>query len=308
MKNIIFKNSILCAALLCSVGLSAQKAWLEPGGTDFNPEATARIYINVSECERQQLVGITEDVYLWTWNPREDRTIRNGDWTSSNDAMKMTRSADNPNIYYFELIATEFYEVSVDQVYERGFSFLAKAKSGADQGNGEMKTEDINIKPEKPGAPKVYTMPAVPKSFKKGSDTAPDTLAVNRQDFLTIFYDNRLETQAQMLNLTEADELHVFIRTTGSDGKKYLNVRKAQLGTDAKSRCRWRGDGLYAVTYNLNDLWVNSGVGATFTPPPADVKPQLIEIQFAKANPANPNVDLVPKADGVFSYFIGRCE
>jgi hypothetical protein len=308
MKKSIFLYLSLVAFLLAANAATAQKAWLEPGGTDFNPEDSARIYVNIANCERQTLLNFADDVYLWTWSPSENAgPYKLGSWNSSNDALKMTRTAD-PNVYYYAMIPTEFYATGASDVYEKGFSFLAKAKDGSDQGAGEMKTEDLSIKPEKPGVPKVFTMPAVPKSLKKASDTAPDTLAVSQKDFVTVFYNNKLETVPEIQNLTEGDEVHAFIRTTGSDNKKYLNVRKAQLGNDLKSKARWRGDGLLSVTFNLGDLWVNSGIGAGFTPPPAGVTPQLIEVQFAKCNPAQPNVDLAPKAEGIFTYFVGKCQ
>jgi hypothetical protein len=311
MKKSIFQYLALAVILLAANAASAQKTWLEPGSTDFNPEDSVRIYVNLTECERQVLLNYPGDLYFWTWQPTGDdkHLIKNGQWDSSNDGRVMTKTT-NPNVYYYAMIPTVFYNATVQEVYENGFAFLLKAKNGYETGTGadEAKTEDLIIKPEKPGVPKVFTMPAVPKSLKKASDTAPDTLAVSQKDFVTVFYNNKLETVPEIQNLTEGDEVHAFIRTTGSDNKKYLNVRKAQLGNDLKSKTRWRGDGLLSVTFNLGDLWVNSGIGAGFTPPPAGVTPQLIEIQFAKCNPAQPNVDLAPKAEGIFTYFVGKCQ
>jgi hypothetical protein len=310
MKYKYFKYLILAGLLMMGGGLQAQKAWMEPGGTDFNPEDSVKICVNVAETDRTQLKDFTGDVYFWSWLPTEDAgPYKHGSWNSTNDEVKMTRQAD-PNVYCISMIPTEFYNTSASDIYEKGFAFLAKAKDGADVGNGEMKTEDLIITPEKPGVPKVFTLPAVPKSLKKATDTAIDTLPVNQDDFITVFYNNKLETVTEMQNLTPADEIHVFIRTTGSDNKIYSNVRKAQLGNDPKSKMRavTTTEGLFALTFNLGAMWRASGTTAAFTPPPAGVTPQRIEIQFAKVDPSQPNIDLAPKAEGLFFYFVGKCQ
>jgi hypothetical protein len=309
MKNIF--SRILFIALLpgCIVPLSAQKAWLDPGGTDFNPEDSVKICINVAETDRTQLKDFTDDVFLWTWLPTENvGPYKNGSWNASNEEMKMTRQAD-PNVYCYAMIPTEFYAVGAAEIYENGFAFLAKARDGADLGNGEMKTEDLIIKPEKPGVPKVFTMPAVPKSFKKATDTGIDTLPVTLDDFITILYNNKLETVAGMQNLTASDEIHAFIRITGSDNKIYSNVRKTQVGNDPASQLRAvpNADGLFALTFNLRRLWENSGTTANFVHPPAGERPLRIEVQFARVSPAQPNIDLAPIAEGIFMYYVGRC-
>ena len=308
MKNSSIKYLLQLGALLLSLHAGAQKAWLEPGGTDFNPEDSVRIYVNLAEMDNQTLVGFQGDLYIWTWLPTENvGPYKQGTWNSSNEELKLTPTAD-PNVYYFAMIPTVFYAVTPDVIYEEGFAFLIKAKDGSDQGNGDMKTEDIMLKPEKPGVPKVFTMPAVPPSLKKSVDTAPDTLPVTEDDFITIFYNNKLEELPAMQNLTAGDEIHIFIRTTGSDNKTYTSVRKAQLGLETASKMRWVGDGLFAATFNLGRMWRNSGITASFTQPPADARPLKIEVQFAKVDATQPNIDLAPKANGIFIYYVGRCQ
>jgi hypothetical protein len=286
----------------------SQKAWLDPGGTDFNPEDSVRIYVDITQCDQQALKDFTGDVFIWTWSPSENvGPYKQGTWNSSNEELKMTRTA-NPNVYSFAMIPTVFYGVSASDVYSKGFSFLVKAKDGADQGNGEMKTEDLQIKPEKPGIPKVFTMPAIPKSLRKKTDTGLDTIPVAMDDYVTFYYNNKLEAFPAMQNLSDGEELHVFIRTTGTDGRVYLNARKNLLGNDLPSRMKSRSNGLFTATYNVRKLWENSGTTSAFTPPPSGVTPVKIEVIFAKANPAAPNVDLVPKAEGSFIWAIGRCQ
>jgi hypothetical protein len=301
------KNTCLLYIIMLFAGTAgAQKAWLDPGGTDFNPEDSVRLYINTAELDRKQLFDFKGEVFLWTWNPSDKAPL--GSWNSSSDAMRMTRSKTNPNVYYFAMVPTTFYAVSASEVYDKGFSFLAKAKDGADAGKGEMKSEDLSIKPEKPGVPKVYTMPAVPKSLKKKSETAPDTLPVTQDDFITIFYNNKLETVAEMQSLKATDEVHVFIRITGSDGRRYLNAAQTELGNDLPSKMKFVGEGILAVTYNVGQLWRKSREPRNPIPPPAGVTPGLIEVQFAKVSPAAPNINVEPKADGTFQYYIGRCQ
>jgi hypothetical protein len=299
--------------ILCFIGIvdviMAQKAWLDPGGTDFNPEDSVRIYVDITQCDQQALKDFTGDVFIWTWSPSENvGPYKQGTWNSSNEELKMTRSATNPNVYSIGMIPTVFYGVGPSDIYSKGFSFLVKAKDGADQGNGEMKTEDLTIKPEKPGIPKVFTMPAIPKSLRKKTDTGLDTLPTAMDDYVTFYYNNKLEAFPSMQNLSDNEELHVFIRTTGSDGRIYLNVRKAQLGLDAGSRMKSRGNGLFTATYNMRQLWNSSGTTAAFTPPPAGVTPTQMEVIFARANPTAPNVDQVPKAEGTFIWAVGKCQ
>jgi hypothetical protein len=302
------KYTLIAALLACTGSIFAQKAWLEPGGSDFNPEDSVSIYVNVSETDRKQLQDIKEDVYLWTWSPAENKgPYKLGSWNSTNDVMRMRRSKTNPNIYFYRMIATEFYAVSASEVYDKGFSFLVKAKDGADKGKGEMKTEDLSIKPEKPGLPKVYTMPAIPKSLKKKSDTAPDTLPVSQDDFITIYYNNKLEVVPEMQALTEKDEIHAFIRITGSNGTRYLNALQTELGRDVRSKLKYIDDGIFAVTYNVGDLWRTSREPRNPVSPPATATPTIIEVQFARVSPDKPNINTEPKADGIFTYFIGKC-
>lgn len=303
MKKILFLLICLQAWVL-----SAQKAWIEPSGSDFNPEDSISIFINVAETDRKQLKDIKEDVYLWTWSPAENKGPHKlGSWNSSNDVMKMQRSKANPNVYFYRMIPTVFYAVSASEVYDKGFSFLAKAKDGADKGNGELKTEDLSVKPEKPGVPKVYTMPAIPKSLKKKIDTAPDTLPVSMDDFVTIFYNNKLEVVTEMQGLKSTDELHAFIRLTGNNGTRYLNAVQTELGRDAASKLTWVDDGIYALTVNVGQLWRTSREPRNPVNPPAEARPTIMEVQFAKVNADRPNINSEPKADGTFTYFIGKC-
>jgi hypothetical protein len=306
MKKILWLLALVIIGNLDVV--MAQKTWIDPGGTDFNPEDSVKIYVDITQCDQQALKDFAGDVFIWTWSPSENQgPYKQGAWNSSNEELKMTRTA-NPNVYFFPMIPVEFYAVGASDVYSKGFSFLVKAKDGADQGNGEMKTEDLTIKPEKPGIPKVFTMPSVPKSLKKKTDTGLDTLPISMDDFVTFYYNSKLEALPAMQNLTDSEELHVFVRTTGSDDKVYLNVRKTQLGLDAASKMKARGDGLFTATYNLRSLWENSGITAAFTPPPPGVTPKNVEVIFAKCNAAQPNVDLAPKAEGSFIWSVEKCQ
>lgn len=309
MKNILFKYLFMVAGAIICTGAYGQKAWVDPSDpSEFNPEDTVTIYINMTNCERQQLVDFAGDVYLWTWSPDENKgPCVNGSWTDSEECMKMTRTA-NPNIYFYKLVPTVFYASNANTVYAKGFSFLAKADSGADLGNGEMKTEDLHVDVEKPGAPKVYTMPSVPKGYK-GQTNMPDTLLIAPTDYITLFYNNRLEEVATLKSLADDTELHIFFKIKGSDGVEYLNSKPALLGSNLASTMRSRGDGLFTLTFQPEKIFASCGLGAAFTPPPAGVRPVELKIQVAKCSTSAPNPSAAGNglAAGIFIWNIGKC-
>ena len=84
--------------------------------------------------------GVNE-VYLWTWYTKNDGSTTNSDsnwngqWSNSNDAMKMVNNNDGSFSYTFKL--TELYDdTGIDRI-----GVLAKAKDGT----GDKKTQDYYI-------------------------------------------------------------------------------------------------------------------------------------------------------------------
>ncbi|MEL6922758.1 MAG: hypothetical protein AAFO94_01840, partial [Bacteroidota bacterium] len=143
------KNIALLIFLSFGVSLSmlnAQKAWIVPDPTtaDFDPTKEITIYIDVKKTEDCPELADLEELYMWTWNPNEldaGSPKANGSWGESNEVMKLTN--EGGGIFTYTMVPTEFYEVTADVVYEKDFSFLAKALdgSGGKTACGEDKTE-----------------------------------------------------------------------------------------------------------------------------------------------------------------------
>ena len=98
------------------------------------------ITITVSGINSGNMSGVS-DVYLWTWYTKTDGSTTNpdsnwnGQWSNSNDAMKMVNNNDGSFSYTFRPI--ELYD---DTEIER-IGVLAKAKDGT----GDRKTQDHYI-------------------------------------------------------------------------------------------------------------------------------------------------------------------
>tara|TARA_Y100000768_G_scaffold383731_1_gene366393 strand:- start:161 stop:2941 length:2781 start_codon:yes stop_codon:yes gene_type:complete len=101
---------------------------------------SSEITLTVSGINTGNMSGVSE-VYLWTWYTKSDGSPTNpdsnwnGQWSNSNDAMKMVNNNDGSFSYTFK--PTELYD---DTGIER-IGVLAKAKDGA----GDKKTQDYYI-------------------------------------------------------------------------------------------------------------------------------------------------------------------
>lgn len=141
MKKLLF----VFTAVLMSVGkLIAQKAWATPD--PINPNDSITIWVDIKKCDRQQLAGTTDPLYMWTWTPKEHakgHPLNNGTWQASNDALQM-RSAGN-DLYFYRMVPTQFYEVTAAELYNNDISLLLKKKDGTGGAAGEDKTEDLKI-------------------------------------------------------------------------------------------------------------------------------------------------------------------
>ena len=101
---------------------------------------SSEITLTVSGISSGNMLGVSE-VYLWTWYTKTDGSTTNpdsnwnGQWSNSNDAMKMVNNNDGSFSYTFR--PTELYD---DTGIER-IGVLAKAKDGT----GDKKTQDHYI-------------------------------------------------------------------------------------------------------------------------------------------------------------------
>ena len=91
--------AIIIIGLMLPLASWSQKAWIVPD--KFNPDDSITIYVDVSKTECTRLKDTQDDIYLWTWEPGNP-VLGNGVWENSIGNNKMTRSADNPNIYYYK--------------------------------------------------------------------------------------------------------------------------------------------------------------------------------------------------------------
>ena len=191
------KKSILFSIIALTIGsVFGQKVWLAPDPVNLDDSVT--IWVDIKKCERQQLVGSTDPLYMWTWNPKEHAVghpLNNGTWGASNEALKFT-SAGN-DLWFYRMVPTKFYECTKADLYSKGISILLKKKDGAGTAAaGEDKTEDLILKIDAPvtGPRKLYSFPGL---FLK------DSLSTSPADVLTIYYDRNLETNDTLKDKTD---------------------------------------------------------------------------------------------------------
>lgn len=211
MKKILVVTAILLSIVTRSL---AQVGWIEPDPTIATAQIT--IYVDLSKLdmskEYHQLIAADPGpMYLWTWKPFEFGTGHpkaNGSgekaWKNSNELLKMTPAPDKgPKVWKYEMIPTEFYEVSASQVYTSGLAFLVKPKDGGGYGDPDVKTDDIII-PVNP-----------PKTDKGAVYTFPSVLLEN--EITTLVYNNAAEKKATMQKLDPSTELYVYLKATAID-------------------------------------------------------------------------------------------
>lgn len=212
MKKIVYTLFAVCL----STGVFAQAAWLEPEKPDVTQPV--RIYCDLSKATAETAADMKADpdgpYYIWTWKPVEERadSLVNGlgdkAWKNSNEKLKMTKDeSKGPNVWYYEMIPTEFYGTTADVVYAQGISFLVKPKDGGGYGDPDHKTEDFNLA-------------VVPPSLERGTLYAvPQTLFADQ--ITTLVYDNPSETKATMQNLGDGDVyMHMVATAEDSAGAK----------------------------------------------------------------------------------------
>ncbi|MFN0202946.1 MAG: hypothetical protein ACKVTZ_15590 [Bacteroidia bacterium] len=190
MKKIFY----LAIGLFVSTGAWAQKVTTEP--SLFSPTESVKIIVDLTQCERPQLVGNAGPLYIWTWLPK-DPPGGNGSWTDSNESLKMTDEGNNK--WSFTMTPTNFYQATEDEVYEKDIYFLVKADNGSGGVNGEDKTEDLTLKVDPLTCKKMCSFP----------QSIVDTVYSTFDQPFSFLYDKTFETKA---NLSAATEYVVFAR------------------------------------------------------------------------------------------------
>lgn len=207
------KIFIAILLVVCAKFVSAQAAWIDPDPTDVTK--TVRLYVDLDKLDmslehNQLLVADPGPFYIWTWSPFEFPTGSpkvNGEgekpWQNSNELLKMTKDdSKGPNVYYYEMIPTEFYEVSSATVYEKGINFLVKPKNGGGYGAPDKKSTDfvLAVNPPKTDKGTLYPFPST----------------IFQDKLIAIIYDNAIEKKTTMQNLSEGDAL-LYIKATVED-------------------------------------------------------------------------------------------
>jgi hypothetical protein len=242
-----FKTLLIACSLLLTGQAFAQKAWIEPSPTVVSDTIT--LWVDIAQCDNQSCLDLGP-LYIWTWQPAEHaegHPLVNGTgsrpWKNSNDALEMSPHPTRPNVWFYKMVPTDFYEVDAAAVYKSGISFLAKPKDGGGYGDPDLKTEDLVlavIPPPQPSA--VYVgMPANPK----------------QDDVFTLIYDNNIEEKEAMQNLPEGDAY--IIPCVTADSVNYDNMTNFfQVINDDKFKMEYKGDGIFYYTFVPEDYF--SGV------------------------------------------------
>lgn len=241
----------LLVALTASVAAFSQAAYIQPSPTGKNDTIT--LYINVAQStdgvQNNALSAMLSDhpedtVYLWTWMPAGP-VIGNGDWANSNNAMAMTKVGDK--LYSMRFKPTSFYNVDATTFFTNGISCLAKLKNGnAYQGeyNGEAKSEDLHIN-------------IIPKLCDELYCVFPEIAKTD--DYVSITYDNMLETNVDLQNLGE-DECYLFLRAEQSTFVAYNYAEPAVATTLPQLKMKSIGDGKFRLTIIPSDFFNEAGV------------------------------------------------
>ena len=208
------KRILLSILFLLSIKfVSAQAAWIEPDPTDVTK--AVRLYVDLDKLDlskehNQLLLNDPGPFYIWTWSPFEHPVgspkvngLGEKAWQNSNELLKMTKDdTKGPKVYFYEMIPTEFYEVSAATVYEKGINFLVKPKNGGGYGDPDIKSNDfiLAVNPPKTDKGTLYPFPSV----------------ILQDKLLAIVYDNTIEKKATMQNLADGDAL-LYIKATVED-------------------------------------------------------------------------------------------
>jgi hypothetical protein len=244
----IFSFILALAASTFAVG---QAAYIQPSPTGKNDTIT--LYINVAQTTdgtmNNALSAMLSDhpedtVYLWTWQPAGP-VAGNGDWTNSNSAMAMTKVSEK--LYSLRFLPTSFYGVDATTFFTNGISCLAKLRSGnayTGEYNGEAKTEDLHVN-------------IIPKLCDELYCVFPEIAKTD--DYLSITYDNTLETNSDLQNLGD-DDAYLFLRAEQSTFVAFNYADPAIVTTLPQLKMKAIGDGKFRLTIIPSDFFADAGV------------------------------------------------
>jgi hypothetical protein len=190
------------------VAKAQQKAWIDPSPTD--PKKRVKIYVDLDKIEssKNTLLKDVFPLYFYSWSPvSEDKRMpefKNGDWKNSNDSLFMKRDLEKgPNVWYYEMIPTLFYNTTSEAIIATPLKFLVKNKDGGGFGKPDNKIEDLEIKI----IPKITTRDTI---YCSPFNLFPDEIT-------TIYYNNADEGNPSMKNLG-VDSAYLYIKAFFQNG------------------------------------------------------------------------------------------
>ena len=263
MKKII--GLIIPMIFIAFVSLG-QPAWIEPDPANVNAEIKLMVNVADPACECDLLIDADvqgDSLYIWTWEP-SDPPGGNGEWSASNLDLKMTSEGDN--IWSFTMIATQFYNVDASTIYDDGISFLAKKYDGSAIDGVEPKSVDFHVTVDPPGC--VDKVCPFPQIFQE-------------DDYLTIIYDNWLESNPGLQNIGPDD--CYFLPVAVADGNDYPYTNNAfsqDIATEhPELNMFYEGSGKFASTFLSEKIFRTM----SDNPVPDGVPIEMIKVRFRKS-------------------------
>lgn len=273
---------LFSAVLLWATGVNAQKAWIDPA-VILDVNDTVTIYVDLTQCDAQALVGNPGPLYIWTWEPN-DPVTGNGTWGDSNEDNIMTDEGND--VWSKKIVPAEFYGVANAQpFYDIGISLLVKADDGSGTGGVEDKTEDLHITVNPPFVPQA-------KVFSFPSADATDTLSSVPGDIFSLFYDNTIEDKVSMQNVSD---LYVYARCTTNTGVEYKPAVLGQVRNTPKLQMTNNGDGTFQWMIKPEAIFDNIPVGQ-----------KIVSMRFQLMKPVFP-LTSDDAVDGEY-FFHYRCQ
>jgi hypothetical protein len=265
MKKII---SLIIPLTFLTIVTLGQAAWIDPDPANVNAEI--KLMVNVADpgCECPLLIDADVDgdsLFIWTWEPTENNSIPNGEWSASTLALKMT--SEGGNIWSYTMVATEFYGVDPSVIYDGGISYLVKKYDGSATPDGEPKSADFHVTVDPPGC--VDKVCAFPQIFQE-------------DDYLTIIYNNLLETDPGLQNIPPDDCYFLPVAVAGGQEYKYINNELSQnIATEhPELNMLFEGSGKFASTILSSEFFREMSEN----PVPDGVPIEMIKVRFRETS------------------------
>lgn len=224
------KRYLALLFILSSVYLEGYSQSVTTDPPSFTPDDEVTITFDLSN---SSLANYADDLYLWTWILNDDLTPKGPDAPTNvnpagagQEAAKLNRSSENPDIYTITFVPKDFFGVSSTEIPTIGV--IAK---GRDWGDGQTQNFYLDL------LPPVFASPVVrifPTQFTS-------------EDIVTIFYDANLEEDAAM---KAAGDYYLYVTIEGTDvNGGLLDPDDYLLPIDSNTKLTSIGNGRYRITF-----------------------------------------------------------